>query len=502
MAEFFDEETEDLGWSQMSALLDREMPVAKRRRRRPILWWSLLGIGLLASGLFYYQQKDAKTTVLVVQKPIAGTKLNGGNVSDTFEVSDTSSASKLLLSKTSQSKISDNLANNNLQQSEKTFAQPSKPNLLPNFSVKTPPQYSSHFLVKKTVSNSNEVVKNEQTTLNKTEGLSPNADNLIVANSLQNAQNTSPQYPNVSAAQPNLIVEKPKSQHDLLPPLPLNQAQALEIREKSAFILEKTPVSAKILPTKIHQWHFGITAGMHTEGEKWLQNSSDLSFVDANAINPAQIANDPAVMPDQLSKGFSAGFVVKYDVTSRWSLQSGLNYRHIDLGSRQFGYWQVNQDSVNNAYKSTGLGTTANFNTVKSDFLRLSRLVYLEMPIAAHYRFARKWSVGLGLKASYLLRGESELIRANAATYILPVNVSSRSFSADKFANYDVTARTSIGELQTKMWDVAAIASLHFSPRRWDFSLRYDFGTLNVLKYQNSKDYNRFIGLNVAYFFR
>jgi Outer membrane protein beta-barrel domain len=481
--EFLDKNTEDLGWTQMSALLDREMPVAKRRRRFMWLWW-LVGAGVLMSGVFLYKKTTTKmpiTPVTVVQQPIVSTTPNLKKEKET-KPSVSVNTPKIESNKTTQ--ISDNQQlttnynppKNSLQVTETALTQPSKPNLLHNVSFKTTNELSS------------------------TVGVTQNhADNLPPMN--QNEAKNTEGGKNLEFPMPDSTTTADISERksDILNPLPLGHAVLLDIKQAK---LDNFPTNTLLMPSKIRKWHWGVAVGVNTEGGGKL--SSRLNFVDRTSTANAFASSNPQ---SRLSYGFTLGLMAKRQLTTRWDVRMGLNYSFMDLGTPSFAYWQVDKT----AYDATLIDTTRVLKQLKSDSWQLTQLHYLDNIVSGHYRFAKKWSVGLGVKTSYLVHSQSNLVRSSAGTYVFSNNSTglgtSISQADPKSANvkterFDAVSRTSIGDLQVQKWDFATTGSVHFSPRRWDISLRYDLGTLNVLKRQNARDFNRYVGLNVVYWLK
>ncbi|MEN0049159.1 MAG: hypothetical protein AAF806_19020 [Bacteroidota bacterium] len=75
-----DQQFEDYAWSQMSALLDQEMPVREEKKRRWLLWLFLF-FGFSVSGAIVYQVFQEEESVKVeMEHPIAEEdKLEIGN---------------------------------------------------------------------------------------------------------------------------------------------------------------------------------------------------------------------------------------------------------------------------------------------------------------------------------------------------------------------------------------------------------------------------------------
>ncbi|MEM8526395.1 MAG: hypothetical protein AAGG68_17265 [Bacteroidota bacterium] len=69
-----DKQFEDYAWSQMSTLLDQEMPVKEEKKRRWLLWL-LLFLGLTVSGAVVYQvSKNRAVEKMEVERSIAGNR--------------------------------------------------------------------------------------------------------------------------------------------------------------------------------------------------------------------------------------------------------------------------------------------------------------------------------------------------------------------------------------------------------------------------------------------
>ena len=69
----FGKASADQGWANMRQLLDKEMPVAEKPKRRFVWWWSFAFAGLMAAGaaVFYFWEKDEMPSPETAKPPVA-----------------------------------------------------------------------------------------------------------------------------------------------------------------------------------------------------------------------------------------------------------------------------------------------------------------------------------------------------------------------------------------------------------------------------------------------
>jgi hypothetical protein len=67
---------------------------------------------------------------------------------------------------------------------------------------------------------------------------------------------------------------------------------------------------------------------------------------------------------------------------------------------------------------------------------------------------------------------------------------------------YDLNGANSAKVLGLERLDFATIGGINFNPnKRFQVSMRYDYGFKNILNRANWAAYNRFLGLNAVYYF-
>ena len=214
-----------------------------------------------------------------------------------------------------------------------------------------------------------------------------------------------------------------------------------------------------IKPIFITKTRWGVTTGVHTEGSK---------IVD----------------------GWQLGAVINHPFKPKLSVSAGLNYRKTRInGHAPLTYYQVE-------VKSTGVYTSSPAPAKK---VTLNGLSYLELPISLNYHFNDKWSLSTGVKTAYLMAA-SITASSDSTLFVLQTGNSNKD---PVLSRLDNAQSSNVSALGLQRWDFAAIGSLNFKPtKRLELSLRYDFGLKNVLNQANWSAYNRFIGLNVAYYFK
>lgn len=58
-----DKDFTDRAWGEMKVLLDEELPVADKRKKRPILWWStgIAALVIFTIGLSFFNKNETNT---------------------------------------------------------------------------------------------------------------------------------------------------------------------------------------------------------------------------------------------------------------------------------------------------------------------------------------------------------------------------------------------------------------------------------------------------------
>ena len=204
---------------------------------------------------------------------------------------------------------------------------------------------------------------------------------------------------------------------------------------------------------------FGVETGVHTEGYKKID-------------------------------GWQLGVVLNKQFRWNWSISAGLNFRKTVIHSDSLAYYQARELSGYSNQVSTA-------NTViPANRLAINRLNYIELPISLNYSINRKWSITTGIKTAYLVKANINIL-SDSTLFYLNTKTNSGLFSADRASSSDIKL------LGLNRWDFAVIGGIYFKPTdKIQLSLRYDYGFRNTLNRPNWSAYNRFLGVNVAYYFR
>ena len=233
------------------------------------------------------------------------------------------------------------------------------------------------------------------------------------------------------------------------------------INQKANLIINLKENTSKML----QKWQFGLTLGIHTEGVKLLD-------------------------------GYQMGLVLRRNLTQKWVFSTGLNYRKTSTKSRQNASF-LTADKAN---ASSSVTTPySGFDLSKVVEVRLNDLKYLELPVMFNHLVNRRLSVFGGVKMSYLLsKNWINIDTSNANLYVITYRNQSNKISNSSSKAYDVLSSNSVNNAI----DFAVLGGIHYRiSRHFDASVRYDFGLKNILKQNNAAVYNRYLGMNVNYYF-
>ena len=216
----------------------------------------------------------------------------------------------------------------------------------------------------------------------------------------------------------------------------------------------------------LQKWQFGLTLGINTEGV-------------------------------QRVNGYQMGLILRKNLNQKWAFSTGLNYRKLSTESKDNASFLAAEKA--NASSIVTL-PSSNFNLLKVVEVRLKDMQYLEMPIIFDHLVNKRLSVFGGMKMSYLLsKNWVKIDTTTANLYVITYgNVSqkvdkSTSSVSDKSSSYSVN----------NSLDFAVLGGINYRiSRHFDVSMRYDFGLKNILKQNNAAVYNRYLGLNLNYYFK
>ncbi len=442
MKDKFNKDFEDFGWSEMQKILDHELPVADKKRRRGLVFWLFLIGSLTALGVYELKIKNLELNV-----PIKNVVIKNDNSN---------------LIKNEIKNDNSDLINNDIKNNNSTLINNDIKNdnsALINNEVKN----DNLALINNDIKNDNSNLINEKL---------KNNNSALINNEIKNNNelnfnfNTPPQYFNEKMDTYPIINYTEEIAKQVITveqvfaltnePLKEIKSDSMAINDlKSINPLTKYALIKPIFPTKTH---WGVTIGVNTEVSK-------------------------------IVNGWQLGAVINHVFKPKLSISAGLNYRKTQVnGNAPLTYYQVEKNA---AY-------TPQSALVPVKKIVLNQLNYIELPVTINYHFNRKWSVSTGIKAAYLV-GAGIATSSDSTLFVLQTGNSTNDpslFAKDQ-------SRGNISALGLQRWDFAAIGGLNFKPtKRLELSLRYDFGLKNVLNQASWSAYNRFIGLNATYYFK
>jgi hypothetical protein len=188
--------------------------------------------------------------------------------------------------------------------------------------------------------------------------------------------------------------------------------------------------------------------------------------------------------------GYFGGLAVDYHLNNRWGLQSGLRYGQLSSGlnqprggAREEAFSQADQTPQRDP--STGLNTnldnqgervSAPVNYYDVDI----SLQHIGVPLLVNYRLNRKWKVGAGLQAHYLVAARRPVQNSTQdKAYAAQASVSS---SVRELTGLTASDDRIDGQFLQR-WNLGASLGAGFQPAdRWSFQLQYHYGLLNWLE--------------------
>ena len=66
----FNKDFEDFGWLEMQKMLDRELSVADKKRRRGLVFWLFLAVGVTAFGIYQFNNSNLVNNEVKNNKPV------------------------------------------------------------------------------------------------------------------------------------------------------------------------------------------------------------------------------------------------------------------------------------------------------------------------------------------------------------------------------------------------------------------------------------------------
>lgn len=468
----FDKKIEDLGWEKMQALLDKEKPIVgivppqyidqksskngSFRKRWALMALLFLGLSACGGWSYYFFKIKPETQPEIVIDHASAIEKNGQNLPS---ISQNTEGGKSNLTQQL------NPDNGDISTSNKSKS------LLNENKITT--QNVDNQLVEKSINansltqdlDSNKEIKgnlkeNEEQIIDKKMINGSNALNAVISD--DKTQNNEEKFVKKNALE-NIDKIGEKVIFESFNPLvfePINDTvSSIDKRENPIINLKEN--AQKML----QKWQFGLTLGAHTEGVQRLD-------------------------------GYQTGLILRKNLTQKWAISTGLNYRKASTKSRQNASF-LTAEKANN---STSVTTPASsFNLSKVIEVRLKDMKYLEMPIIFDHLVNRRLTVFSGLKMSYLLsKNWVKIDTTNANLYVITYGNQSNKVYSSSSSISDKSSSNSVN----KAIDFAILGGINYRiSRHFDVSVRYDFGLKNIFKQNNASVYNRYLGLNVNYYF-
>ena len=209
---------------------------------------------------------------------------------------------------------------------------------------------------------------------------------------------------------------------------------------------------------------------------------------------------EPALSMSANTIGGVGGVFIQRELSAKWSLSMGLNYRVLVKENENITYLQ-NADSVQQkSINATTLPTT-NSSITRVNEVYLKYLHYVEIPLQINYRISSKIAFSSGIKASILINQSLSSAISDKALYLLRSGTNP-SASLDQFQkSYIAADQASSTVLGLNKFDLGIIGGVSYQwNKHFSTQLRYDFGLNNIYKV-NANIHNRYLGINGLYRF-
>ena len=497
-----DEQFAHESWLNMQSILDKEMPV--KRKRRSFFWlWLMSGvILLLVVGLWWMQsvegEQDTTPNELQTQAIVENGEADNKEITkkDNNIITDSTLPKK---NAQNQPQLADNT---NFQ---KTNSSAKKNDDLT--SILENNKSESHENSLSTVSHTTPSIvapKDNTTSLN---------NNLIKSKSKSNASDDLREITLENEVDAN---KKLKSQTSIAD----HERKVIEAAadSKSALALNKSDRAERSTPylsflSTLPPARLGSRAGSLNELSTNFEFTPKLNIpiVDLpnNSLKRFRWGVEAGVQSNYINAidGGYAGVFATYHFHPKWSISGGFRYSLFKYGDKRTKLESLN--SFDDAEvtidpglaDTTGIGTPSNptmgaENISKGEVYSIltneARFQALQLPIQIDYRLSRKWSIGTGLQVTYLLNG---LVKTQ------PV-LNSRFQVLD--SNKNTYFNLAIDETIARKWDLSTMASIQFHPfNKWSFGLDYNLVLFNSKNELNKVSLqNNSVRLGVKYFIK
>ena len=486
----FDKKIEDLGWEKMQALLDKEKPIVgivppqyidqksskngSFRKRWALMALLFLGLSACGGWSYYFFKIKSETQQAIALNNAAAIDNNGQNLTQNYSHEMANKAQKAVPNEAQKVVKNDGLIkwsnseNTNLEkQNMPNYFNDNKQIKLQNIDNQLIVKNINLVLVTQNIYSDKEIqgiqsilIENKEQIIDKKMINGSNALNAVISD--DKTQNNEEKFVKKNALE-NIDKIGEKVIFESFNPLvfePINDTvSSIDKRENPIINLKEN--AQKML----QKWQFGLTLGAHTEGVQRLD-------------------------------GYQTGLILRKNLTQKWAISTGLNYRKASTKSRQNASF-LTAEKANN---STSVTTPASsFNLSKVIEVRLKDMKYLEMPIIFDHLVNRRLTVFSGLKMSYLLsKNWVKIDTTNANLYVITYGNQSNKVYSSSSSISDKSSSNSVN----KAIDFAILGGINYRiSRHFDVSVRYDFGLKNIFKQNNASVYNRYLGLNVNYYF-
>ncbi|MEM1121327.1 MAG: porin family protein [Bacteroidota bacterium] len=455
-----DQDFLDESWANMAELLDKEMPLKKRKRRFFWLWFGGLAASILLAmgGTYHFFYNDQADFSLNQKEVIKTPSAMAGKKS-------IESAEQLLKNKPTTS-TSEPLVKS-LTTTKPTFDSPASSNRAAEKLTKIA-----------TTEASDEAILTENT---------------VTIPSKIKEQLT---YDSRTETTDELISTESEGSTSQLPILTLSPISTLSFTPLRA---QKTVEAIPFNRKKSNTWHWGFYSGLHypklgsfsagisttkTFHPRWsfqvglgyarsvLQLKYSSSGDQTDPMPPVEL--EQTAIPDPDSTG----------------LATAEPDPDMDNNAGEF-------DPITN--NAAGQGTTRNVN------LSFNSFHYIELPILIQYRFQPRWRVELGGKISRLY-GYSYQSADSRPTFANNLGIFNAK-SEDLLENADASYHSSIADAAIKSWEWAVLGGLSYQIQpNWQIYSQYHFGLNNYLDISDSDGRNarkwRRMELGVRFSFR
>lgn len=455
----------DRAWKEMQFLLDKEMPVEEKNKKRPVLFWlsGISGIAALLAGIYFFSLSENTIDNSIGKNETWATV---GDAMDN-ESSPMQKDKNILVNKTDENNSTlksadDKSTNYNKINSRKTIEKS-------NSEI----EHQQAIAIKKSILNSNKKL-----------GLISKTNNQINPITTTDISKSATELP-----QNNIAENRPKKTIILettIPPIHLNSINKIE-----QLTLQEIKRPNKINPISL-------------KGTK-LKNNHENTLFASNLF-----------MVGSRSHGLSVGYLRNIKtINNNWNVNAGISYKYLaqpieytlteasidtsGLGSNEFkndflievGYGNTTTSRLldNNGDPSENSNGSSDipFNKLK--------MHYLTIPVNIQYRKNRFWLSG-GIQASLLLVAKNSSLTggiakeigltsdSSEANFYNTINAGRTNPSIPDLSNFDFSTTLGIGYSLTKNLD------MHFS---------YLHGLKDIIKNNLNKDYNRHFQFSMQY---